>query len=117
MRAFVTTRGNIGVAPGIGGLLIAVVLAPFVLAFVVLAALVSGSAAVLGAVVGHRVRVSPAALSGLGWTVAALIPAGLCVAFFGHADETLVEVGFYTALGAVPTSIALIAGSVFAEGR
>jgi hypothetical protein len=86
MRAFVTTRGNVAVAPGIGGLLIAIVLAPFVLAMAVLAALLSGSAVVFGAVVGHRVRVSPAAFSRIGWSVAALIPAGLCVAFFGHAD-------------------------------
>jgi hypothetical protein len=116
MRTFVTTRGNIGVAPGIGGLLIAIVLAPFVLAVAIATALVGLCAAAVGAVVGHKVRVPAATLSGLGWAAFALVPTGLCVAFFGHADETLVKAGFYTALGAVPTSIAFIAASLFVQG-
>jgi hypothetical protein len=114
MRAFVTTRGNVGIAPGIGGVLVAVVLAPFLLAVAIAAALVGVCAAAIGALVGHRVRVPAATLSGLGWAAFALIPTGLCVAFFGHADETLVKAGLYTTLGAIPTSIALIAASVFA---
>jgi hypothetical protein len=115
MKIFVSSRGNVAVAPGVGGVLAAVVLAPFVLAVALLAAAVSGVAAIMGALIGHRVKVSSATLGRLGWTVSALIPLGLVVAFFGHDSKALVEVGLYTSLGAVPTSIALIAASVFVE--
>jgi hypothetical protein len=106
-----------GIGVGFGAVLVvalfAVVLAPFVLAVLVAAALVVGVGALFGAVTGRRVRVPSQVLSSVGWALVALIPTGLCVAFFGHADETAVEVGLYTALAAVPTSVAFIAASVF----
>lgn len=116
MRLFVSTRGNVGVAPGISGVLAAIVLAPFVLAVGVLAAVIGALAAAVGAITGRHVKVSATALSTIGWSVAALIPLGLIVAFFGNESKALVEVGLYTSLGAIPTSIALIAASMFTEG-
>jgi hypothetical protein len=111
----VGVRFGIGVGFGtvLVGALLGVVLAPLVLGVIAAVVLLLGAAATLGAVTGRRIRVSPRVLSNMGWAITAVIPTGLCVAFFGHADETAVEVGLYAALAAVPTSTALIAASVF----
>jgi hypothetical protein len=107
-----------GIGVGFGTLLLVamatVVLAPLVLGVLIAAALVLAAAAAIGAVTGHRVRIPAEALATVGWALVAAIPLGLGVAFFGHADQTAVEVGLYTALAALPTSLVLLAASIFA---
>jgi hypothetical protein len=110
---------RIGIGMGFGTALVVgalvVVLAPLVLGVIAAVALIAAAAAVLGAVTGRHIRVPTKLLSDLGWATVAVIPAGLFVAFFGHADPALVEVGLYASLAAVPTSIVLIAASTFAR--
>lgn len=116
MRTYVSLSGRLGVAPGVGGVLAAVLLAPFVLGAIIASGLLAVLAAALGAVTGHHLRPSSRTLSATAWSVAALIPLGLLLAFFGHASDAAVKAGVYIALGAVPASIVLLMASVYAEG-
>jgi hypothetical protein len=108
-----------GIGMGFGTVLFVVllvtVLAPLVIGVGVAALLVVAAAAAIGAITGHHLRVPASALSGLGWAAFAVIPGGLFVAFFGHTDPALVEVGLYATLAAVPTSTLLIAAGTFAR--
>lgn len=115
MHTYVSPRGRVGVAPTLGGALVAVVLAPLVLGAAIAAIAIAAAAGLAGAATGRHLRVSASALGAAGWAVAVLIPLGLIVAFFGHESAGLVEAGAYTALGAVPTSIGLVAASVFTD--
>ena len=110
-------RCGAGVVSGLGALLLAVLLAPLVLGAAVAICAIAAVVAGIAALTGHRLGHSMARyLIGVGKLVAVAIPLGLLVAFFGHESPSAVSAGFYTALGAVPLSIALIVAGIYAEG-